>query len=101
MNNAQQKAEIVIHGNLVCPETLTRLLSNLGALNTEEMIDHDEDVWVIKVSKQGVRLLRLHHGKIIETYRRVDHAIGAVYTAAITQGFQPPRDLRVCDIPAD
>lgn len=60
----------------------------------------EEATWMLKVNDSGVALTRLHDGKPVEVYRRVDHASGAIYAAAISQGFQPPRDLRVCDKPA-
>ena len=42
----------------------------------------------------------MHEGRWLESYALVSHAKGAVYLAAISQGFQPPRYLRACDKPA-
>lgn len=55
-----------------------------------------ESTWVLKVNDAGVQITRLHEGKTIEVYRAVSHAEGAIWAAAISQGFQPPRDLREC-----
>ena len=59
----------------------------------------EEALWMLKVNDSGVELTRLHEGKPVERYRRVDHSTGAVYAAAIIHGFQPPRDLRHCGKP--
>lgn len=59
----------------------------------------EDAIWSIKVSDAGVQLTRIHNGKPNESYRAVDHARGAIFLAAISQGFQPPRDLRCLDKP--
>lgn len=56
--------------------------------------------WMMVVDAEGVEMRRLHDGKPVEVYPKMDHARGAIYAAAISQGFQPPRDLRACDRPA-
>lgn len=60
----------------------------------------EKATWLIEVSDDGVQMTRMHNGKANEIYPRVPHAKGAVYAAAITQGYQPPRDLRHSDKPA-
>jgi hypothetical protein len=59
----------------------------------------EEATWMIEVNVDGVMMTRMHDGKSVEAYRRVDHRTGAVYAAAITQGFQPPRNLMACGKP--
>lgn len=52
-------------------------------------------IWHVDVDVDGVRLTRLNsRGHPMENYARVSHARGAVWLAAIGQGFQPPRDVR-------
>lgn len=59
----------------------------------------EEATWMLNVSDAGVKLIRMHDGKPVDVYRWVDHARGAIWAAAISQGFLPPRDLRECDRP--
>jgi len=51
------------------------------------------DVWQVEVRDDGVRFMRLFDGAPIETYGVVSKEKAAVYAAAITQGFEPPRAL--------
>lgn len=53
--------------------------------------------WMVNVCDRGVKLMRIHDGQMVEDYPIVSHAKGAIYLAAIGQGFEPPRCLRECD----
>jgi hypothetical protein len=69
----------------------------------------DEANWLLTVNEEGVRIRRLVDvdqaaspgpGKIgmltaiaVEHYRTVKHAEGAVWAAAVSQGYEPPRGL--------
>lgn len=50
--------------------------------------------WTIEVTEAGVRFLRIHQGRVVETYGVVDAKKAAVYAVAIVNGYQPPRALR-------
>lgn len=50
--------------------------------------------WRVKITKNDVLLERLHDGQVIESYRKVSHAEAAVWLAAVSQGYEPPRALR-------
>jgi hypothetical protein len=50
--------------------------------------------WRIEVGPEKVWIRRMAGEQACESYRFVDHGIAAVWLAAISQGFQPPRDLR-------
>jgi hypothetical protein len=60
----------------------------------------DPAIWLMRVTSDGLRLLRLHEGRVVESYRFADLREGAVWAAAISQGFEPPRALRGCGTPA-
>lgn len=59
--------------------------------------------WLVQVDDSGVRIRRLIGindagvgpitGYAIESYRPVTHAVGAIWAAAVTQGYVPPRGL--------
>lgn len=57
----------------------------------------ETSTWEITIDREGVSIVRKHEGKVIEGYRKVDGPVAAVWLAAISQGFQPPRDIRVFD----
>lgn len=56
--------------------------------------------WLMRVTSGGLRLVRLHEGRVVESYRFADLREGAVWAAAISQGFEPPRALLGCGTPA-
>jgi hypothetical protein len=56
--------------------------------------------WAMEVSPAGIGFIRICKGRPNEVYRRVSPAAAAVYAAAISQGFEPPRALRDQDKPA-
>lgn len=66
---------------------------------SNEDLPFEPSSWTVDVSDEGVLLTRMHEGRRCESYPIVSHAKGAVYLAAISQGFQPPRDLRACGKP--
>lgn len=66
---------------------------------SNEDLPFEPSTWTVEVNADGVLLTRMHEGRRCEAYPMVSHAKGAVYLAAISQGFQPPRDLRACGKP--
>jgi hypothetical protein len=79
------------------PEAMAFPDKNTRAINQDGHIE--TAVWLIEVTDKGVKMLRMHNGKPIESYPRMTHAQAAISVAAITQGYQPPRDLRHSDKP--
>lgn len=57
--------------------------------------------WLVTIAEDTVSLRRLNDGGVEEVYAPVSKERGAIYLAAISQGFQPPRDLRLFDKPVD
>ena len=53
-----------------------------------------EAVYLLRVSADGLCVARWHEGRVCESYAFVPRDKAALYAAAISQGFQPPRDLR-------
>jgi hypothetical protein len=49
--------------------------------------------WRIQINGESFFFSRYQDGSPIESYRTVDRAEAAVWSAAIIQGFQPPRHL--------
>jgi len=56
--------------------------------------------WRIEIKPEGVRFSRFDHGKWTERYATVPPCKAAIYAAAITQGFEPPRALLRQETPA-
>ncbi len=56
--------------------------------------------WAMEVTPAGIGFMRICNGRPNEVYRRVTPDAAAVYAAAISQGFEPPRVLRDQDKPA-
>ncbi|MEX6285522.1 hypothetical protein AB6F89_02905 [Providencia hangzhouensis] len=82
--------------------------SKLNSLNTWkptiQHILHPEkypDAWVIQLGKNEVQFNRVIDGRIEESYAPVNYVKANVYAAAILNGLQPPRDLRLSDKPTD
>jgi len=73
------------------------------ALKNTEIIDSmtSDAEFVMTINKDAMILKRMHRGAVVESYAPVSKERGAVYLAAISQGFQPPRDLRPFDKPVD
>ena len=73
------------------------------ALKNAEIIDSitSDAEFVMTINKDTMILKRMHGGIVVESYAPVSKERGAVYLAAISQGFQPPRDLRLFDKPVD
>lgn len=69
-----------------------------GTLEEQEQIGN---CWVIEIDGRGVRLTRYVHGSSVpnESYRIVEKEEGAVYIAAVINGYQPPRSLLRQDRP--
>lgn len=57
--------------------------------------------WVVVVYEDQVHFERFEDGAMVENYAPVSPAKASVYAAAIVNGLQPPRDLRLCDKPID
>lgn len=57
--------------------------------------------WVIEVYDDKVQFRRMGDGVVLEGYPPVTPAQATVYASAIVNGFQPPRDIRLCDKPTD
>lgn len=57
--------------------------------------------WVIQLGKNEVQFNRVIDGRIEESYAPVNYVKANVYAAAILNGLQPPRDLRLSDKPID
>lgn len=57
--------------------------------------------WEMVVYGDCVSFRRIGNGRIEESYPPVPLSKAAVYAAAIVNGLQPPRDLRLCDRPID
>lgn len=55
--------------------------------------------WQVVVYDDCVSFKRVDNGQMQESYPPVATSIAAVYAAAIIQGLQPPRHLRLCDEP--
>ncbi len=64
---------------------------------------HDalSDEWRISINDDRYTFARYANGRVVEIYRSVGQAEAAVWAVAITQGYEPPRDLRNLEIPAD
>ena len=56
--------------------------------------------WAMEASPAGIEFMRICNGRPNEVYRLVTPAAAAVYAAAISQDFEPPRALRDQDKPA-
>lgn len=79
-------------------ENGTQVVQTTDEKSARSMIPSE---WIVGVSAKGVNIIRLHHGRPIESYPMVKHAVAAVYLAAISQGLQPPKCLLACDTPPD
>ncbi|WGM00901.1 hypothetical protein [Arsenophonus nasoniae] len=55
--------------------------------------------WIIQPGKNEVAFRRVTNGRIDEDYAPVNYVKANVYAAAILNGLQPPRDLRLSDKP--
>lgn len=60
-----------------------------------------EATYVMQVRADGVRFTRWHAGAQDEAYGVVSPSKAALFAVAISQGLQPPRDLRPFGTPAD
>lgn len=108
-----QKFETLVLQQKEQADRLDRLDKSLGRLRAELLPRTQMDTWpyqnadstdtaeistwAITIGREGVSILRLHEGEPIETYRKVPHSVAAVWLAAISLGFQPPRDIRGFD----
>lgn len=97
----QARAESTELDSEVCP-----VVANSEAL--EEQLTRSRIVgkrivsdWQVVVYDDCVSFKRVDNGRMQESYPPVPISKAAVYAAAIVQGLQPPRDLRVCDKPVD
>ena len=63
-------------------------------MNEDKLISE----WRISVHEKTIHIYRWHGDSQVprEVYRPVDRATGAVWMSAISQGLQPPRDIRQC-----
>ena len=84
---------------------ITKLQTRLNALQWAAVTNAPvQTFWQLEVTPAGVRITRLRDaggGQWLERYGTVTPAVAAVYLAAITQGFEPPRGLVRPETPAE
>lgn len=57
-------------------------------------------LWVVEVGPGGVSFVRWENGMQVEAYALAPPDKAAVFAAAVSQGFEPPRALLRQEIPA-
>lgn len=98
-------SEAIKEPSRAAPIGVDNKLNSLNAWKpTIQHILHPEKYpasWIIQLGKNEVQFNRVIDGRIEESYAPVNYAKANVYAAAILNGLQPPRDLRLSDKPTD